>query len=72
VFTFFKYVDNVIRFCEACASNLLIIIATLQLSKCYVLFTSIFVLSLFDNMSIYSFPTWHYMLLLHKRVYVSF
>ena len=46
-----------VRF-EVCASNLLIIIVTLQLSKCYVSFISIFVifmLSLFDNMSIYSF-----------------
>ena len=54
---FFKYADNVVRF-EVCASNLLIIIVTLQLSKCYVSFTSIFVifvLSLFDIMSIYSF-----------------
>jgi hypothetical protein len=58
VFTFFLFFKYAGQICEACASNLLIIIATLQLSKCYVSFTSIFVifvLSLLDNMSIHSF-----------------
>lgn len=57
-FWFFKYADNVIWFCEACAWNLLIIICTLHLSNCHV-FIDKFIGDIYDFLiwqHVYFFP----------------